>query len=90
MTGGVLLLGRNFAPTNFLWCAFGVPANYASRRGPWRWSRAVYVNDSAIRCEVPSGYVGDFPVAASTDDVIFSIVTSTITYYDPESLLLFF
>ena len=85
-TGGVLLLGHNFAPTNYLWCAFGMPPHvYSTARGPWRWSRAAYLNASAVACEVPPGYVGDFDVAASHDDLSFSAQTSTITYYDPRA-----
>ena len=83
-TGGVLLLGSNFAPTPFLWCAFGMPeAVYTTARGPWKWTRGAYVNSSAVRCEVPAGYVGDFEVAASTDDRRFSTHRATLTYYDP-------
>ena len=52
-TGGAVLLGTNFAPTNFLWCAFGMDgAVYTTVRGPWRWTRAAYLNASAIACEV--------------------------------------
>lgn len=81
--GGVIVEGTNFAPTQFLWCAFGMPAEHGSTRGPWRSTRAVYVNASAMRCEVPRGYHGDFPVAATTDDILFSSNTSILTYYDP-------
>ena len=81
--GGVVLIGSNFAPTNFLWCAFGIPQQAASTRGPWRFSRGVFINSSAARCEVTPGFHGDFLVAASTDDVKFSVNMSTITYYDP-------
>ena len=83
--GGVLLLGSNFAPTHKLWCAFGMPpAEYSTRRGPRKWMRGVYVNATAVACEVPAGYLGDYPVSASTDDVRYSTVTSNITYYDPD------
>ena len=79
--GGVLLLGSNFAPTHKLWCAFGMPpAEYSTRRGPRKWMRGVYVNATAVACEVPAGYLGDYPVSASTDDVRYSTVTSNITY----------
>ena len=37
---GVLLVGSNFAPTDFLWCRFGVPSEHATRRGPWPSRRA--------------------------------------------------
>ena len=63
--GGALLTGLNFAPTHFLWCAFGVPPEHADARGAWRHTRGAYLNSTAIRCEVPPGFVGDFPVAAS-------------------------
>lgn len=82
--GGMLLVGSNFAPTNFLWCAFGMPPEiYTTTRGPWRWTRALYINASAVRCEVPEGFLGDYPVATSTDDTIFSTANPTFTYYDP-------
>ena len=100
VTGGVLLLGENFAPTHFLWCArlrasaapppslplplapplpcravrstpctqhdahtaprcaFGLPAGQTTTRGPWTWVRGVYINGSAIRCEVPPNQHG--------------------------------
>ena len=84
--GGMLLVGTNFAPTNFLWCAFGMPPEiYTTTRGSWRWTRALYLNATAVRCEVPEGYLGDYPVAASTDDVLFSTNNPTFTYYDPLS-----
>ena len=70
--GGVLLVGSNFAPTDFLWCRFGVPSEHATRRGPWRYSRAVYLNATQVRCEVPAGYAGDFSVSASHDDRMYS------------------
>jgi hypothetical protein len=60
------------------------PAEYSTRRGPWKWMRGVYVNATAVACEVPAGYLGDYPVSASTDDVRYSTVTSNITYYDPD------
>ena len=48
--GGVVLFGRNFAPTDFLWCAFGMPPEeYTTARGPWKWTRAVYLNASAVQ-----------------------------------------
>jgi len=81
--GGVIVQGTNFAPTQFLWCAFGMPAEHGSTRGPWRSTRAVYINATAMRCEVPRGHHGDFPVAATTDDVTYSRNTSILTYYDP-------
>ena len=84
VTGGLLLMGSNFAPTNFLWCAFGMPPEfYTTSRGPWRWTRGVYLSPTEIRCDVPEGFLGEFPVAASTDDVQFSSETQTLTYYDP-------
>ena len=87
--GGAILLGRNFAPTNFLWCAYGMPeAQYTTGRGPWKWTRGVYLNSSAIQCEVPAGYLGDHPVAASTDDRLFSTVTSILTFYNPKETAL--
>ena len=81
--GGLIVEGTNFAPTHYLWCAFGVPSEHGSTRGPWRSARAVYINATAVRCEVPRGYHGDFHVAATTDDVIYSGNTSILTYYDP-------
>ena len=41
--GGVLLVGSNFAPTDFLWCAFSMdPQQVVTARGPWRWTRGLY------------------------------------------------
>ena len=83
MKGGVLLLGSNFAPTDFLWCAFSMPpAEVVTARGPWRWTRGAYVNSSAILCAVPQGYEGDWQVAATHDDVLYGNTTAQITYYD--------
>ena len=63
--GGILLRGSNFAPTRYLWCAFGMPEDvYATSRGPWKWTRAAFLNATAVRCEVPPGFVGDFPVGS--------------------------
>ena len=116
--GGVMLIGSNFVPTHFLWCAFrppparprtthhththahaprprprprprpfplplprahprprprpcpnlgrcafAVPPAEASTRGAWRWMRGVYMNATAVRCEVPHGVNGDFQAA---------------------------
>ena len=33
--------------------------------------------------QVPAAYLGDHPVAASTDDRLFSSITGTLTFYDP-------
>lgn len=83
VAGGVLLFGSNLAPTKFIWCAFGMNSSgYETARGSWRWTRGAYLNASAMRCEVPPGFVGDYPVAATTDDRIFSTAVGTITYYD--------
>lgn len=83
VAGGVLLLGSNLAPTRFLWCAFGMDgAQYETSRGPWRWTRGAYLNATAMRCEVPRGFVGDYAVAASTDDARYSDAVGTITYHD--------
>ena len=82
-SGGILLLGSNFVPSDYLWCAFGVPPERKTSRGAWHWTRAVYVNTSAVRCEVPPGVVGIFTVAASTDDVTYSTQIAQLTYYDP-------
>ena len=46
-------------------------------------TRAAYLNASAVQCEVPEGYLGDWQVATTHDDRLFSSVTSTITYYNP-------
>ena len=85
--GGIVLVGSNFVPSHFLWCAFGVPPAEASTRGAARWTRGVYINATAVRCEVPPGFLGDFTVSASTDDVHYSYPNSsrTLTYYDPAS-----
>ena len=85
--GGIVLYGSNFVPSHFLWCAFAVPPAEASTRGAWRWTRGVYINATAVRCEVPRGFLGDFRVSASTDDVRYSYPnsSSTLTYYDPTS-----
>ena len=85
--GGVVLYGSNFVPSHFLWCAFAVPLAEASTRGAWRWTRGVYVNASAVRCEVPRGFLGDFRVTSSTDDMHYSYPNSSsmLTYYDPTS-----
>ena len=61
--GGAVLVGSNFVPSHFLWCAFAVPPAEASTRGAWRWTRGVYINATAVRCEVPQGFIGDFQVA---------------------------
>ena len=82
--GGVVVHGRNFAPTHFLWCAFGMDAaRYTTARGSWKWTRAVYLHSRAVACEVPAGYLGDFPVSATTDDRRYSTRQATLTYYDP-------
>ena len=47
-------------------CAYGMPAaNYTTARGPWKWTRGVYLNASAMQCEVPAAYFGRPPPLAT-------------------------
>ena len=64
------LVGSNFAPTDFLWCRFGVPSE--TRRAAGRALLPRGLPQRHAGRWGARGYAGDFSVSASHDDRMYS------------------